>query len=169
MCQDDEYNAKMLEYEKSLNLKENQRTSRTLDSDNNQSKYSTYVGTNHSMGWYNILLVLLMLSSIFNVIMSYLVFGGTLGNGAASIFFGIMLLLDAAFRLYTRYKLNNYKKDGPLFLYLLICLDFFLGLLFMFGSTSTIITNFLTDIVLSGVFLYLNIRYFEKRKDLFIN
>lgn len=94
------------------------------------------------------------------------------------ILYGGALLGIAVFAVITRFKLSNFKKEGPKFLYLLYILNVVLGLVYIVGAVvvtgnAELIAENAADTVgqfiASIVALLCWKKYFSKRKLLFCN
>ena len=88
----------------------------------------------------------------------------------------VYLLGYAAFAIYTRYRLVQYRKNGPSCLYALYISQFAATLIYyllyrlLLGEwISLSATDVLDDFAGSIVMLVGNVRYFRKRKHLFVN
>ncbi|MBR3553273.1 MAG: zinc ribbon domain-containing protein [Clostridia bacterium] len=92
--------------------------------------------------------------------------------------FGVLLLLDAAFIIVTRFLLAKFKKSGPICLYLCSVFAIVLSLAYTITINSIVgvdpfEVNALGEVVgqslVVGAILIYNIVYFTKRKSLFVN
>lgn len=94
------------------------------------------------------------------------------------ILYGLALLGIAVFAVITRFKLSNFKKEGPKFLYILYILNVVLSLVYIVGAVAVtgnaeviaeIATDTVAQFIASVVALLCWKEYFSKRKLLFCN
>ena len=90
------------------------------------------------------------------------------------VVFGVLMLGLAAFIIFTRFQLSGYKKRGPLFLYLSYGSNIVVSGIYMLAVKGVIgqsVANSGTSASMfaSIVMLIINIIYFNKRKELFVN
>lgn len=89
-----------------------------------------------------------------------------------NIFYGLLALAYAAFAIYTRYRLAQFRKNGPACLYTLFAAELVMAPIYL-GIASLILGQWLglTDVIgqtlVSAIFLWLNVVYFRKRQHLF--
>ena len=94
------------------------------------------------------------------------------------IIVGLLLLVTAAFAIYTRFRLSGYYKNGPTCLFLTYGLGALINVIYlvgaaviisdtMFSITDLEIVPTVTSIVVSIVMIVINVVYFNKRKQLF--
>jgi len=152
----------------------------------------------YPMKWYKFLIyVELFLNAVLNVVTGILYITGGIYSmrninpdyiynffgelETINIIYGFLAFGFAAFCIYTRYRLANYKSNGPL------CVFCMYGISAVMNLGYTIITNLvisshpltngnvqvsyslIANIVTSIVMIVLNIIYFNKRKSLFVN
>ena len=93
---------------------------------------------------------------------------------ALHMFCGLECIAYGAFVIYTRYRLAQFRRNGPACLYALYVSQFAV-LLLVQCVTSLILGewvegySFLGNALSYGIFLAINVSYFRKRKYLFIN
>ena len=95
-------------------------------------------------------------------------------NGSASdVFYGVVMILIGGFSIFTRFLLSKYRKNGPLFLYILYGVGAGLSLIYSIAVMSISgvnqVANGVVSVIVSAVFIIFNIKYFGKRKNLFTN
>ena len=94
------------------------------------------------------------------------------------IIVGLLLLVTAAFAIYTRFRLSGYYKNGPACLYLTYGLAALSNVVYLIGVSLVIsgvgisltaadIVPTVTSIAVSVVMIVVNVVYFNKRKHLF--
>lgn len=83
------------------------------------------------------------------------------------------MILIGGFSIFTRFLLSKYRKNGPLFLYILCGIGDGLSLIYSIAvmniSGVNQVANGVVSVIVSAVFIIFNIRYFGKRKNLFTN
>ena len=96
---------------------------------------------------------------------------------AIDVMYGIISLGIAVFAIVVRMRLAKFKKDGPIFYYILQGVSIVASIIYMtifiiimsdireFTIPSSLISSLTTSIIL----LVINIIYFNKRKHLFVN
>lgn len=96
------------------------------------------------------------------------------GLKVADVAFGIAGILLAVFSIFTRFRLAKFKKDGPICYYILQASSAVVSLLY--GIAASVITGEsmsgmvdVFSIVLSAILIAANVKYFSKRKALFVN
>ena len=102
----------------------------------------------------------------------YMYYG--MGLNIVDVIFGIFVIAMAVFAIYTRFRLAGFKQNGPMSYYILLAANaigstiYYIAVTFMTGimmfDSSTI-----TTLVSSIVMLALNVVYFNKRSELFVN
>ena len=102
--------------------------------------------------------------------MVYSLFGGL---KAVDVFYGIAMIIIGGFGIFTRFRLSKYRKNGPLFLYILYGAGAGLSLIYSIAVMSISSVNQISTAVasvgISVALIILNIKYFGKRKNLFTN
>lgn len=142
------------------------------------------------MGYYKFLIYFaLFAGAVINILSAITLFTGSVygdqdtiemiyryypGMKGVDITSGLLLFCIAAYTFYTRYALANYLKHAPLCLYWLRIINLLYTLLYAaWASSVTGINLFDTKTVSSIggflVFLFIEISYFSKRKELFVN
>ncbi len=140
------------------------------------------------MGWYKFLIYFaLWLGSVLNLWNGIqmatglvysddaaIVYGYLPSLRIVDILYGALLLLCAAFGIYTRFMLAQFRKIGPTCLYALYAAIIVLPLGYAVLVSALIGANVLESDTLasaatSAVMLVVNIVYFRARKDLFVN
>ena len=90
------------------------------------------------------------------------------------IFCGLENIAYGVFAIYTRYRLAQFRRNGPACLYALYIAQFVFALLVQV-VTSLILGewlegySFVANFLVFGLILGLNMKYFRKRKHLFVN
>ncbi len=86
---------------------------------------------------------------------------------------GVMMLVNAGFGIYTRFRLAKYKADGPKCLYILyassaaLSIIYNIALIALTGLNQVFSASGITSIVVSALVVFFNYKHFSKRKDLF--
>lgn len=95
------------------------------------------------------------------------------GLKAVDVFYGFVMILIGGFSIFTRFRLSKYRKNGPLFLYILYGIGAGLSLIYSIAVMSISgvnqVANGVVSVIVSAVFIIFNIKYFGKRKNLFTN
>ena len=140
------------------------------------------------MKWYKFLIYFaLWAGAIVNLIDSLQFFTGSiLGDDVEILYayypllkvlnlaFALILVTYAVFAIYTRYRLAQFRRNGPACLYALYIAQFVFALLVQV-VTSLILGewlegySFVANFLVFGLILGLNMKYFRKRKHLFVN
>ena len=140
------------------------------------------------MKWYKFLIYFaLWAGAIVNLIDSLQFFTGSiLGDDVEILYayypllkvlnlaFALILVTYAVFAIYTRYRLAQFRRNGPACLYALYIAQFVFALLVQV-VTSLILGewlegySFVANSLVFGLILGLNMKYFRKRKHLFVN
>ena len=142
----------------------------------------------YPMKWFKFLIYFsLFASAFFNAVTAIQLFSGNIyGDLAEDVyrvyggiktfdaFYAVVLLGIAAIAIVARIKLAGYKADGPKFLYILYIADLVAMIVYNVGVTAITGENIITvqtvtSIVVSGVMIFANYIYFNKRKALFCN
>lgn len=99
---------------------------------------------------------------------------GIYGNGLYVIdkLYGVILIGTAVLAIVTRFQLAKYKKNAPVYLYTIYSVKIFVPIIYTIAvSTGTGITSFDTQfiigIIVQGILLLANYKYFSKRRELF--
>ncbi len=101
----------------------------------------------------------------------YSYYGG--GLKALDIFYGIIMLAIAGFGIFARFRLTKYKADGPKCIYIIyvagaaLSIIYNIALFAVTGLNEIFSVSSITSIITSALFVFLNYKYFTKRKDLF--
>ncbi len=98
------------------------------------------------------------------------------------ITYGALMLVSGVFMLYTRQLLAKFKKDGPMCFYVLHMVTSIISALVGFvrcmilfncglynGTLYDIVLAFVPTFVFEAIFIFLNVKYFNNRKELFRN
>lgn len=149
----------------------------------------------HPMGWYKFLIYFaLFANAALNVLSgirsisgiqygedSRTVYGVFPGLKTIDVIFGVVLFLLAAYAIVTRFQLSGLKKNGPAMLYGVYILNMICSIIYIIAvyavvSSSSAInvgslfgSQIVSSFVVPIVFLIINIVYFGKRKDIFVN
>ena len=99
------------------------------------------------------------------------------GNGLKTLdmIFGILMVGVGVFSIYTRFRLSNYKINGPLCVYILygvspvLTLFYNIGVGAITGISGVVSVGSFASIVVACVLIFANYRYFTKRKGFFVN
>lgn len=108
-----------------------------------------------------------------NAYMIYMQYGNELL--IIDICYGVLSVFFAVFCLITRSKLANFKKSGPICLYMVYVAELVLNLAyplataFLAGVPGAFGSITITQIFMEIAFLYANYIYFSKRKHFFVN
>lgn len=152
------------------------------------------------MNWYKFLIYFaLFAAAVLNFSASLMYFTGEIYNMSGEsvgsewiygffpslkgldVFMGIVALVMCAGAIFVRFQLAKFKKNGPLFYFILIGVNIATSIIYMIASAVILadISNYTTTITISPsqivglitnfVILILNIIYFNKRKHLFVN
>ena len=143
------------------------------------------------MKWFKFIIYFqLFASAVISVITAITMFTGAHYQGQADmvyryfpglkgldVFYGIALIALAAFAIVTRQNLAKFRKNGPRFYFILIIASLALALIYSIAGSS--ILNVSLGEVMDGssvgsligniALLIINIIYFKKREDLFVN
>lgn len=145
-----------------------------------------------SMKWYKFVIwVQLFLSAILNLGTGIRYLTGTIYGESASavyliysrlklldILMGLLSIIAAVLAIFVRQSLAHYKKSGPGMYYIYWIYGIAYNVIYLFGLGvvgllgvigSQVGSQFGTTIAVSCVMLVLNIMYFTKRMDLFVN
>ena len=124
------------------------------------------------MKWYKFLIYfLLWFSGVVNIIGSF----GYFGAGFLGTLYGLVCIAAGALAIYTRYRLAQYRADGPMCLYALYAIQGGSSLLYailfaiFYYPNAGLFGNAVGSIIGSGVMIVLNRIYFQKRASLFTN
>ena len=91
---------------------------------------------------------------------------------------GVAMIVLAAVGVFARFRLSGYYKNGPMFLYMtylgasIVNVIYIVGIFVILPSEMTEfinMTSLVSSAVSSGVMIFVNKSYFDKRKHLFIN
>ena len=146
------------------------------------------------MKWYDFLVrFALVFGAILNVLMSFQYISGGIylendvipeqvyafygyGLKTLDVCYGIILIAFAAFCIYTRQCLAKYKVNGPSCIIATNILSIFLPFTYnvisgVIASTALteILSHSLGSVLATGIILFCNIKYFNRRKHLFTN
>ena len=142
----------------------------------------------HPMKWYKFLIYFaLFAGAVLNIFSAISYFTGSSygsdaglyysyfpGLKAADIVFGIIVIGVAVLMIYTRMALAKFKKNGPKLLYLTygvslgVTIIYLIAVSVIIGSAAAL-TSSIPSIGTSLAFLVINMTYFRKRMDLFVN
>ncbi len=157
-----------------------------------QNTYAAPVNnTALGMKWFKFIIwVQLFLNAILNVRQGIIALTGAHYDGAADrvyriyenlkiydTIYGVAVILLAVFAIWTRFKLSEFKKDGPVMYFIFLGANIVLPLIyviFVAGELSASVGEVLsngpgTTIIGCLVMLIANIVYFKNRKHLFVN
>ncbi len=104
--------------------------------------------------------------------MVYGIYGATLK--IVDVLYGILVICAAVFSIVTRFKLSKYKKEGPMFLYILYIAGAVMGLIYNIAvaaitrASGIFNMSFIMTLIITAIITWANYKYFEKRKDLFV-
>ena len=159
-----------------------------------QQPYPPMQAAAPQMNWYKFLIYFaLFAGAVVNAINAIRFFTGLVNGSSADaqwlyaffpswktvdIVVGLLLLVLAAFSIFTRFRLSGYYKNGPLCLYLTYGLSalsnivYLIGVALVISGTGISLTDLdiiptVTSIVVSIVMVVINVVYFNKRKQLF--
>ncbi len=159
----------------------------------NQFVPPSVVKTEFSMGWFKFLIYFaLFAGAVVNVMFSINYLTGSIylaqSNGeisaavlysiygslrAVDMIYGILLLALAGLGVYTRFRLAQYRKDGPKLLYILYGAGAASSVLYCIAVLAVSGMNQLSAVIgslgTSAVMVIVNIKYFNERKELFVN
>ena len=140
------------------------------------------------LGWYKFLIYFaLWAGAIVNLIDSFQFFTGSiLGNDVEILYayypllkvlnlaFALILVAYAFFAIYTRYRLAQFRQNGPACLHALYLMQLAMVLVYCLAGSLILgewldLASSFSDLIGSIVILCINIVYFRKRKHLFVN
>ena len=140
------------------------------------------------MKWYKFLIYFaLWAGAIVNLIDSLQVFTGSiLGDDVEILYayypllkvlnlaFALILVTYAVFAIYTRYRLAQFRQNGPVCLHALYLVQLAMVLIYWLAGSLILgewldLASGFSDLISSIVILCINIVYFRKRKHLFVN
>lgn len=142
------------------------------------------------MKWYKFLIyVSLFLGALLNLISGISIMTGGQYQGAAEYVYmmfhglktldvltGILMLVSAAFSIYTRFRLSGYYKNGPLMLTYLYSFNVLVNLFYIIGTFVVLpgeitaeldIASDFGSLAASVAMIFINRTYFNKRMHLF--
>ncbi len=101
---------------------------------------------------------------------------GILGDGLKTldVIFGIILIGIAVLAIYTRFRLANFKKNGPFLVCLLYLVNAGVSLLYNIALAATVdglkleTSSLITSVFVSFAMAYVNYSYFKKREAMFV-
>lgn len=95
------------------------------------------------------------------------------GLKTIDVCYGIIMIAIGGFCIFTRFRLSKYRKDGPSYLYILFGVNGGLSLIYsitvMGISGVNQISTAVVSVITSVVLIIFNIKYFDKRKNVFTN
>ena len=140
------------------------------------------------MKWYKFLIYFaLWAGAIVNLIDSLQFFTGSiLGDDVEILYayypllkvlnlaFALILVTYAVFAIYTRYRLAQFRQNGPACLHALYLVQLAMVLIYWLAGSLILgewldLASGFSDLISSIVILCINIVYFRKRKYLFVN
>lgn len=152
------------------------------------------------MKWYKFLIYFsLFASAVLNFSTSLMYFTGEIHNinsetarsewvyafypslKGLDVFFGVVALVLCVGAIFVRFQLAKFKKNGPLFYFILIGINIVTSIIYIiayaiiladvnnYTTTITISPSQISGLIGNVVILILNIIYFNKRKHLFVN
>ena len=140
------------------------------------------------MKWYKFLIYFaLWAGAIVNLIDSLQFFTGSiLGDDVEILYayypllkvlnlaFALILVTYAVFAIYTRYRLAQFRRNGPACLHALYLVQLAMVLIYWLAGSLILgewldLASGFSDLISSIVILCINIVYFRKRKHLFVN
>lgn len=140
------------------------------------------------MKWYKFLIYFaLWAGAIVNLIDSLQFFTGSiLGDDVEILYayypllkvlnlaFALILVAYAVFAIYTRYRLAQFRQNGPACLHALYLVQLAMVLIYWLAGSLILgewldLASGFSDLISSIVILCINIVYFRKRKHLFVN
>lgn len=168
-----------------------------VPSDSNLSDGGNTITPQHPMNWYKFLVSFALIAGgIINGLSSLTYFTGTIYTGQGGMgledverlysMFPAMKIVDVLYGLaliglgvlcfVARNKLKGYEKDGPKLLYTVYGTNIvapivynFLGCMILGVEFGSVLGGILGTVIASGVILWCNVVYFNKRAYLFIN
>lgn len=151
---------------------------------------------NHPMKWFKFLIYFaLFFGAFFEFIMGINYFTGSIYSAVSNdmvsaemvygmygtplerwdVIYGLTLFGIAVFSIITRFALSGYKKNGPKFLYVLYIAGAVLGLIYnigfmmIIGVYAKLILESFGSVIMTGIIVFANYKYFSKRRELFCN
>ena len=143
------------------------------------------------MKWFKFIIYFhLFASAVMNVFIAFQLFSGAQYEAAKAVYYlypglktadtiyGFIVLGLAALAICVRFRLARFRKDGPALYYALKVADVLAALLYLFlASSATGLpldqalqdSSILATLAGAGIMLIVNMIYFGRRKDLFIN
>lgn len=143
------------------------------------------------MKWFKFIIYFqLFASAVINVFSSIMVFTGAhYGGNAASVYsyfpglriidimFGIVCLVLAGFAIYTRQRLAKFFRDGPMLYFVLLGVNIAGSIIYLLSAsmaTGMPFGQLMTPREIGSdigyvILLLVNMSYFNKRADLFVN
>lgn len=95
------------------------------------------------------------------------------GFKALDVFYGFIMILIGGFSIFTRFRLSQYRKNGPYFCMFYTGIGAGLSLIYSIAVMSISgvnrVATVVVSVIISAVFIIFNIKYFGKRKKLFTN
>ena len=164
--------------------------------DSKSSVYAKSLKNKYPMKWFKFLIYFALFFGAFiefvmglNYIMGTIYLAQTNGNVSAEmvyaiygtplkiwdVIYGLTILGAAVFSIITRFALSKYKKNGPKFLYILYIAGAVLGLIYNIGVVlitgigGTAIFTSSVGMIMTGIIVFANYKYFSKRSELFCN
>lgn len=143
------------------------------------------------MKWFKFIIYFqLFASAVISVITAITMFTGAHYQGQADrvysyfpglkgldVFYAIALLALAAFAIITRQNLAKFRKNGPKFYFIMIIAGIVVALIYSIAGSSILHVSLgevmdassVSSLVVNIALLIINIIYFKKREDLFVN
>ena len=130
------------------------------------------------MKWYKFLIYFaLWAGAIVNLIDSLQFFTGSILGDDVEIlyaYYPLILVTYAVFAIYTRYRLAQFRQNGPACLHALYLVQLAMVLIYWLAGSLILgewldLASGFSDLISSIVILCINIVYFRKRKHLFVN
>lgn len=96
------------------------------------------------------------------------------GLKPVDLIFGVLLIVVAAFQIYTRFQLAAFKKQAPKMVVLAYAAVMIVGLAYNIVVSAVIgvdfnVASFVLTVALNAALLFANMTYFKKREFLFVN
>ncbi len=150
------------------------------------------VNTQFSMKWYKFLIYFgLFAGAVVNLINGFMIVTGSHYEGysdlvyevfdglqALDVIVGLALIALAAFGVYTRFRLSGFCSNGPQMLLYVYIGAAVINLIYIIGAFSILpemvtesldVSTYVASTVISIVMVFANKKYFDIRKELFVN
>ena len=96
------------------------------------------------------------------------------GLKVLDVIYGILNIAIAVFFIYTRFRLAQFRKDGPLCLYIIYGAEIVVSVVYLIGvslitGVNAISSDTVSSIVTGIIMIIINRIYFRKRSHMFVN